>query len=161
MSMEDVSHSASAAHPAALSLRASMQSFAIMRRRVPPSVWRPASAGRRVSTPAKFPAKAVLWFASPRMACNDAGTHARKQNPMDNNAKTHPDIARHKAGEGWVLRRPKGAGKDQNDLRRRSRSGIEGAPSTALFGTANGRIKKGKRVTLFRKSNSRSGLENG
>lgn len=46
------------------------------------------------------------------------------------------------------------AGKDQNDLRRRSRSGLDGIPSTALFRTANGRMKKGKRVTLFiQKSN--------
>lgn len=53
------------------------------------------------------------------------------------------------------------AGKDQNDLRRRSRSGIEGAPSTALFGTANGRMKKGKRVTLFQKSNRTAGFSCG
>jgi len=51
--------------------------------------------------------------------------------------------------------------KDQNDLRRRSRSGIEGAPSTALFGTANGRIKKGKRVTRFQKSNRKAGFSFG
>lgn len=68
--------------------------------------------------------------------------------------KIHSDIASHKAGEERVLHRPSGGSKDRNDLRRRSRRGLEGGPSTALFLTANGRMKKGKRVTLFiQKSN--------
>jgi hypothetical protein len=29
-------------------------------------------------------------------------------NPFVNNSKTHPDVARQKAGEGWVLCRQKG-----------------------------------------------------
>lgn len=43
-----------------------------------------------------------------------------------NKRKTHSDIARQKAGGEWVLCRPSGGRKDRNDLRRRSRSGIEG-----------------------------------
>lgn len=64
-------------------------------------------------------------------------------------------------GSGGFCAAQRGAGKDQHDLRRQSRSGIEGAPSTALFGTANGRMKKGKRVTLFEKSNCEAGFNGG
>jgi len=39
---------------------------------------------------------------------NDFNPLGRNQNPVATIGKTHPDIARHKAGEGWVLRRPKG-----------------------------------------------------
>lgn len=45
------------------------------------------------------------------------------------------------------------AGKDQNDPRRCNRRWLEGEASTALFENDAGRIKKGKRVTLFSKSN--------
>ena len=46
--------------------------------------------------------------------------------PLVNNRKTHSDLARQKAGGEWVLCRPSGGSKDRNDLRGRSRSGIEG-----------------------------------
>jgi hypothetical protein len=39
---------------------------------------------------------------------NDINPVGRNQNPTAIIGKTHPDIARQKAGEGWVLRQPKG-----------------------------------------------------
>jgi hypothetical protein len=47
--------------------------------------------------------------------------------------KIRLDIATHKAGERRIFTAHWAVGKDQNDLRRRSRSGFEGEPSTALF----------------------------